>query len=100
MGQQILPSVLYCKGHEQLTPTTAESLTIPEGSEFAYLQADAGDVRVTLDGTTPSSTNGLLIKNGASPFPITTKLSDVRALEEDGGAILEVAYVGLGRNSP
>lgn len=52
------------------TISTATALTIPSDASGVMLQADTADVRFTIDGTTPTSTLGLILSSTAAPLRI------------------------------
>lgn len=45
-----------------LSASNAVTLTYPEGTDFVLLEAHQHDVRITFDGTTPTTSLGFLIK--------------------------------------
>lgn len=74
--------------HDQLTSTgTADvaSATMVDGTTAFYIQAITVDCYLTVDGTTPSSTNGLRIYAGQMPFFVP--------LGDAGNATVKVASV-------
>ena len=86
-----------CLGHQQVTGLSGvKTLTLPAGARQAHLQAITQDIRYTLDGTTPSSTNGLLLSAADYPTPITLEqgLAIAKFLEATASAVLNVAYFG------
>lgn len=84
---------LYIYSHDQLTSIgTAESLTVPTGCDFAYLQAVSHDIYFTRDASSPSSTNGLVLIAGHDPIRVNGNLLDLRFLEVASGAVLDVCF--------
>jgi len=86
-----------CRGHQQVTGLSAtKTLTLPSGTRMALLQAETQDIRYTLDGTTPSSTNGLLLTAGDYPTPVTVEagLPDAKFIETTASAKLNATYFG------
>lgn len=54
------------KGYQQLTvSTTAVSLTVPDGADYAQIQCATTNVRWRDDGTAPTSSLGLQLLAGA-----------------------------------
>lgn len=52
------------------TISTATTLTLPSDATGVMLQADTADVRFTIDGTTPTSTLGLILSSSAAPLRV------------------------------
>lgn len=67
--------------------TSATSITISPTASGIFLQADTGDVRFTFDGTTPTSTLGLILKNGASATRLDLQPGTVVKVISASGAI-------------
>jgi hypothetical protein len=44
--------------------STATTLTIPSRANGLFLQGETSDVYYTLDGSTPSTTNGFILQSG------------------------------------
>ena len=83
------------KGYQQIaTLTSATSLTVPDGSRFAFVQAEDGGVRWLKDGTSPTSTSGILIADGDNTW-IAGQLSALQFIEVDSGAKIHVDYEGF-----
>jgi redox-sensitive bicupin YhaK (pirin superfamily) len=77
-----------------LSVAAAAQLTVPAGCNQAVVQADGGGtiaVRVTLDGTTPTTSLGFLIPAGSS---ITLSAADAAAAKFIGapGATVNAVY--------
>lgn len=82
--------------HHQATPdaVTPESVTpaLPDGTHAIVITASAAAF-VTLDDSTPSSTNGIRIAAGVPVFlPVAPKA--VKALGNGGAAIVDVLALG------
>lgn len=61
---------------------------------YAVIQAIDGDIRFTIDGTTPTSSLGLRLLQDASVEVWGTKaMSDFRCIDDGGTAKLEVVYM-------
>ena len=79
--------------HGQLTGLDSEqALTVPAGATTVLLQAKTQNVYYTMDGTTPSSTNGLILIAGLAPISYSGKLSDLNFLEVNASAVLNYAF--------
>lgn len=81
-------------GNQTLSVTTAAdtTLTVPAGATHALLTVDtgAGDIRYWEDGSSPSSTAGLLVPAGGVAelaIPATTKLRST-----SGTTVIQVSY--------
>lgn len=55
---------------------SVQQLTVPANANAAIVQADGNDIRFRLDGTAPTATVGIIIKNGTS---ITLSAADAKA---------------------
>lgn len=81
--------------HEQITGlNTVKTPTLPAGCRKALVQAETQNVRYTVDGTTPSSTNGILIIAGQAPVSITVEagLDTIKFIEATASAKLNLLY--------
>ena len=95
MTQQIVPTNLVPKGHQQLTPTVSTALTVPAGAKFAYFQAEGSDIRWLDSGTAPTATLGTLLIAGQSPFPYPGDLDTIRFIDDAAtSGTLNVSYYG------
>lgn len=86
-------------GYQNITAlNTAKSLTVPgTTTQRAYIQPITQAVYFTLDGTTPSATNGLQLAAGKTMEIDGFLLSNVRLLEVAASATVKVMYVdGVG----
>jgi hypothetical protein len=72
--------------------SSAVSLTIPAGANAAWVQAQAQVVRYWLDGSTPTSSAGLMLAVGDMIEIEQDQLAGFRAIEQTSGAVLAVAY--------
>ena len=80
------------------TGLTAAKLppTVP-GITYAIIQAVDGDVRYTIDGTTPTSSLGMrLLQDEIIEVWGATALANFRAIDDGATAKLEVLYMGTG----
>lgn len=86
------------KGFEQITDlASAQPLTVPAGTERAWLQAETADVRYRLDGEDAAADVGMLIKAGAEqPTEISTAagLRNISVIAASGSPKLNVTYFG------
>lgn len=87
----------YAISHEVLTVTSLISLTVPVNANYALLTVEASTnadgIRFWVDGTAPTSTDGILRKDG-SGFDIKSlqNLRNFRAIGVNAGAIVQVQY--------
>lgn len=84
-------------GYQQIdaaTLTTAQSLTVPNGTTMALLQAEGVAVRWRADGVDPTTSVGMLIAAGGEVmYPASqSALSALRFIRAGAGAILNVSY--------
>jgi len=64
---------------------------------YAIVQAIDGDVRFCIDGTTPTSSKGLILtENSKVEVWGYAALVDFRAIDDGGTAKLEVVFMGRG----
>lgn len=62
--------------------------------QYAVIQAISGDVRFTIDGTTPTSSLGLrLLQDASVEIWGTTAMFKFRCINDGGTATLEVVYM-------
>jgi hypothetical protein len=71
---------------------TAQTVAFTRNTSAIILSAEAQNVRVTFDGTTPTSTNGILIISGAQPvtLPIGYSANGIKGLGAAAGGFLHV----------
>ena len=72
-GVKIEASGKFVSHQIGLAATSVVSLTVPASAIQAVVQADGQNLRITLDGTSPTTTSGFVIPNGTS---ITLSASD------------------------
>lgn len=89
-----------CLGHQRIAAAnlaSAISPTIPSGTREAWVQCDTNNVRMTLEGTTPTSTVGMQIVAGAHhPARVTIGmgLHQMKFIAESGSPNLQLTYFG------
>lgn len=49
--------------------TVATTLSVPDGTNLVRLQVETVDLRYTLDGTTPTTTRGILAPKAQAAYP-------------------------------
>lgn len=87
-------STRACLGRETLAVTTGavSTLTVPANAVAAFVQADGGTVRITLDGVTaPTATVGLRIDDGVI-LPVDTALASVKLIATSTACNVQVSY--------
>lgn len=77
------------------TISVAQTLTIPTGTSWVLIQALGANIRMTLDGTTPTASVGFQIKNGNPPLriPVGTGMT-IKVIQESSGGIVEYQCLG------
>ncbi len=73
--------------------SAADVLTVPDGASKLMIQASGADVRMTLDGTTPTAVLGFTLVAGLGP--VIVLLEDgviVTVIEEGTDAILDYQF--------
>lgn len=87
-------------GHQKIAAAalaSAQTLTLPAGTDRAWLQADTANIRYTLDGTTPTSVLGMILVSGAHrPLEISLAggLAAAKFILESSTPNLNVTYFG------
>ena len=77
--------------------TAAKIPPTDEDVLYAIIQAVSGDVRFTVDGTTPTSSLGLrLTADSKVEVHGSQLLTNFRCINDGGTATLEVVYMGRG----
>lgn len=88
-------------GYQQIEAAalaSAVALTIPAGTERAWLQAETANVRYRTDGTDPTSSVGMLLIAGGVPVEISKAagLGALKAIAASGAPKLNITYFGSG----
>lgn len=79
-------------GYQQITDLSAEvGLTVPEGANFAIIEAEAQNVRWRDDGVPPIAGVGMLLLAGTQ-MPYSGPLSAIEFIQTTSGAKLNVSY--------
>lgn len=87
------------KGYEQLSSiSSAKGLqSIPDGAQAAMIQAESNDVRWRDDGTSPTSSVGMVLKAAggeAESLWYHGHLEDLEFIETASSATVNVSYYG------
>lgn len=83
------------------TPTTGVALPATDPSQYgnrplaAFLQAVTHDMRFTTDGSTPTSSHGMVLTAGAAPFLYAGNLVDIQFIQAASGSVLNVVYAPI-----
>lgn len=83
-----------CVGRQtiaNLSTSTPATLTVPTDAVAAMIQADGGGLRITQEGTNPTSTIGSRIDDGVFYY-VDTPLASVKMLAMSAGVNVQVAY--------
>lgn len=83
-------------GYQQVTSLgTAASLTVPAGTTYALIQAEAQNVRWRDDGTAPTASVGMVLLAGSDAYGFNgTQLAKVQFIQVTATAVLNVSYYG------
>lgn len=74
----------------------AVALTVPAGTERAWLQAETANVRFRLDGSDPTASVGMLVIASQAPIEISSAagLKAAKFIAASGSPKLNVTYFG------
>lgn len=82
-------------GHQQYTAgqiNTATTLTIPTGATMCWLQPLDQNIRLTISGTTPTTSKGIQVAKGTDiTIPIGAS-TVIKVIAETAGASLEYQF--------
>lgn len=81
---------------EQITPTTAQGVTLEPGAVYLLLQAESQNVRWRDDGTPPTDTVGHILTAGDPPFFYRGRPADIEFIEAAAGAVLNITQYKAG----
>lgn len=89
-----------CLGYQQITSlSSAQTLTIPAGTEYAIVQAETQACRWRHDGTAPTASIGLRLILGTE-LRVEEQVSRIQFIEETASAKLNISYYGLDAPTP
>lgn len=72
------------------------TLTTPAGAEYVQIQARTQDIYCTDDGTTPTSSNGFLLRTTDAPLMLPLPVaSSMKCIEAAASASLIVSFYRL-----
>lgn len=92
-----VPANLIPKGHQQLTPSAATGLTVPDGAKYAAIRTTGQNIRIRDDGTNPTALIGLVIGTGdVNPFWYVGNLHELKMVQVAASATVDVLYYGDG----
>jgi len=79
-----------------LDVSSAVTLSVPSGATQLLIQVFTQNLRITLDGTTPTSTTGFQIKAGDPPIiiPVSWPIT-VKVIQEAATASLQYQFGGF-----
>lgn len=85
-----VPTVLA--GFQNISVTTAQSLTVPTGATHALVTVDTGggNLRFREDATSPTTSVGLLVQAGSAAE--WTNLANIRIISTSGSTVINVSY--------
>jgi len=88
----VLDAPLEALGDELISDlSSAVGLTVPDGAEYAWIQANGNNVRLR-DSGVPTSTNGVVLIADSQPLFYSASLSTVQFIEVAASASLFVSY--------
>lgn len=85
--------------HQSLAVASVTNVPIPAGANAMFIQSTGQNVRITLDGSNPTTGRGFQIRAGDAPFLLvlmplgTGGQPSILALQESATATLEVQGV-------
>ena len=83
------------KGHQDLDVlSSATALTVASGAKTALIQCETQDVRWRDDGTSPTTTVGMLLVAGAAPLFYTGNLDALEVIQTTTTATMNINYYG------
>lgn len=92
-GVKVEPNGGFISHQIALAITASTQLTVPgKGETQAVIQADGNDVRYRLDGTSPTATVGVILKNGTSIVLNMTDATAAKFIQTAATAVLNVTY--------
>jgi hypothetical protein len=89
-GMQALGYQQFAAG----TIDTAQSLTIPAGTQVIILEAEAQVIRFRDDGTAPTAAVGMPLQVAESYQYVSPSMSRLQLISAVAGGILNVLYYG------
>lgn len=82
-------------GHQQLAPTSATALTVPDNSQMCLITVEDNPVRLRGDGTAPTASVGLVLPKDLAPFKYLGSLTKVKLIDTSAGpSKVDVSYYG------
>jgi hypothetical protein len=93
ISQQYVPV-----GFQQIGASTlaaATKLTVPAGADLAIIRTETANVRWRDDGTTPTSSVGMLMASTDPVFEYSGTLSAIQFIAVSGNPVLDVAFYRL-----
>ena len=80
-------------GFQQITSlSSAAGLTVPAEADMAVFTVDAASVRWRDDGTAPTASVGMTIRDTDAPFEYTGDLALIQFIAVSGSPVLNVSY--------
>jgi len=83
--------------HEQVgSLSTVKTPSVPTSCRTAFVQAVGQNVYMTLDGSTPSGTNGFVLRTTDPPLQLNlaSKIKAAKFLEVSASAVVNLIYFG------
>jgi hypothetical protein len=83
----------------RLAATSVVSLTVPSGVNQAVVQADGESLRITHDGTTPTTALGFVIPNGTSITLSASDATNAKIIAVASGGLVNAGKAGCPREN-
>lgn len=78
-------------GYQQLSVSTAASLTVPAGADFATIRCSTANTRWRDDGSAPTASVGVPL-NAGEVLSYDGKLGAIQFIAQSGTATLDISY--------
>ena len=83
-------------GYQQLTNlATVQTLTVPQGADFAIIHCETQGVRWRDDGADPTPSSGMLLNINDPPMQYSGNLKAIRLIAATGSPSVSVSFYKL-----
>ena len=92
-----IPNLTRIGSHQKVTLTTSvfSPADVPDKASYLMIQTASQNIRIVLDGSTPTSTNGFQLKTTDEPMLIPLNGSILpNILAETSGAVVQYQFFG------
>lgn len=94
LGEEDCPWNIIGYDRDSTISTATAFASPPAGATAVLIQAETQNIRVTCDGTTPTSTVGLLVKTTDTGVVITGDIAKLKVIEVSASAAVSLTYLG------